>query len=201
MISGNATKRYAWLTLVAIALATTCQASENGFLPELFSAIAAQSQNSVQYEERKHVSYLEQPLTSNGTLLYEPPDTIIRTQMYPDKTIFSVIGSEIAMQSGSRRKVLNIDRVPMMQAFRQAMRGVLDGNLAMIADFASLTPKGTISEWEFELKPKNKALAKAVRNIIFRGQHGAITEIEINEANGDWSVMTLSPLPAVGDGR
>ena len=199
MISGGVRKIIVVVVLVVCGIPATSQANEKSFLPELFSALSAHPQNKVQYEEIKHVSYLEQPLTSSGNLIYQPPDTIIREQAHPNKAVFMVNGSEISMQTGSQKKVMGIDKVPMMRAFRQAASGMLEGNLAKVTEFAHLTLKGVMGEWELLLKPKNEAMAKVVRSIIYRGRHGAITEIEINELSGDWSVMKLSSQPTVGD--
>lgn len=190
----------ALLLLIALAIPAG-HASESELLPSLFSAIAAHPQNDVRYEETKHVYYLEAPLKSEGSLHYQPPDTIVRQQDFPDAATFSISDSELAVQKGSRKRVLNIDKAPLMQVFRQAICGILDGDLPVVAEFAELSVAGSLAKWELQLKPKAQAHVKAVRNIVFRGREGIIEEIEINEPNGDWSLMKLKPQSPLGDGK
>lgn len=180
--------------LIFVLLPLISVANDGDLLARVFSDIALRSQHHVHYEETKHVSHLDEPLISTGQLHYVPPDTITRTQETPYPAEFVIKGTHVSMKKGSRNRSIDISKAPMLQVFSDMLRGVMEGDLAHVEEIAEIDFSGIHTSWTLRLRPEEHTLAKAVREIIFTGQRGNISQIEINESSGDWSVLRISPL-------
>jgi len=74
---------------------------------------------------------------------------------------------------------------------RDMWDAVIDTNLGSCYNLCKLTFDGTFDKWTLLLAPRDAALAKTVREIRLSGAQQAIQRVEIFEADGDRSVLTI----------
>jgi len=159
----------------------------------VFKRLASQPHHDVQYTEKKHNGFLDEAIILNGILRFEPPDTIIREQLSPEKLRFVINGNLVKVMRNGKVKTIKLETIPSLQIFINSFRAILYGDLAKLKSYYKIEFTGKVSSWSISLQPRDIILATILDTIKFEGRSGIIHKIEIHENEEDWSEMTLKP--------
>jgi hypothetical protein len=77
-------------------------------------------------------------------------------------------------------------------AFVESIRSTLAGDLPTLERFYKVELKGDASKWRMKLQPLDQRTYQMVSEIVFVGRTNRVTSIEMREANGDHSIMTVT---------
>ena len=91
-----------------------------------------------------------------------------------------------------RRFELRLGDYPAIRAFVESIRGTLAGDLAALRRYYRVELDGTWSDWRLHLLPSDPQMAELVLKVLIGGAGGEVRRIEILEASGDRSVMTIT---------
>lgn len=166
-------------------------------LEQLMRGFAQVRSSTAQFVERKHVAILSVPLESSGTLVYAAPGRLEKHTVAPRAESLVLDGDRLTLEDKERdrKRTLGLQEVPVIQAFVEGIRSTLAGDLATLDRHYQVGLEGSERGWRLTLTPRAGETRDFVREIRIAGSRNRIRTIEIIEAGGDRSVMTIS-----GDG-
>jgi hypothetical protein len=117
----------------------------------------------------------------------------------PKQVSMILEGDELTVQRGHRTYRMQVSAYPQAAPYVDAIRDTLAGNEAGLEKVFKVGFTGTRQGWKLELVPLDKDAARKVRRVEIAGGGDVIRSVEILQANGDRSVMTLEA-PSSGSG-
>lgn len=163
-------------------------------LPALVALLAQRRNTEARFVEERFISGLDQPLRSSGTLSFQAPDRFSRQTLEPRPEAMSVVGNTVTLTRGGRTRQMTLDAVPEATALLEALRGTLNGDLALLQKFYTARVEGHASRWRLTLTPLAQRLGTQVRQLEIEGQQSDLKSVEVLLAGGDRSVMHIEPL-------
>lgn len=162
-------------------------------LGQLMSALAQVKSGEVRFTEKKTSSMLDEPLVLHGTLSYSAPSHLEKHITSPYDERYQVDGDTLLVENRSKhfRRSFSLRRYPSLWAFVESFRATLTGDLPTLQRFYEVKLEGGRSDWTLRLIPLDRQMARAVRDIRIAGSGRHIARMEIDEANGDRSVMRI----------
>jgi outer membrane lipoprotein-sorting protein len=146
------------------------------------------------FVERKYLSVLSEPLESSGTLVYTAPDKLEKNTLLPKPESLLVDQEKLTFDrgAGQQRRTLVLQDYPEIWAFVESIRATLAGDLSTLNRFYIVSLEGDVADWQLLLQPNEQKMQAIVRSIRIRGSADWVNSIEIQEADGDRSVMTVA---------
>ena len=83
---------------------------------------------------------------------------------------------------------------PAVAVLVESIRSTLAGDLASLTRTYSAGLDGDAAAWKLKLRPLDPSLATLVERIEIAGSQAQVRTIEIFQADGDRSVMSLAPV-------
>jgi hypothetical protein len=161
-------------------------------LARLMQLLAATPSSEVPYVEKKYSALLAQPVVSTGTLVYRRPDVVEKRMATPRRESYRIAGRElIVAREGSERRIA-LSSEPLLAASAASLRGVLSGDAKQLGEYFRLALDGSEDDWTLTLTPIDEEVARYVQRIVVSGRAGRVRQVEVREASGDRSVLTVS---------
>jgi hypothetical protein len=160
-------------------------------LDRLMSALAQRKHGHVTFVERKFIALLDQPVESSGELFYDAPDRLEKRTLKPKPESLVLAGGVLTAQRGRHQYVLDLKQYPQVIPFIESIRATLAGDRASLERLFKLTFTGSIDRWTLELVPLDAKLLSTVKQIHIEGEKDTISSIEVQEADGDHSLLTI----------
>jgi len=190
----------AMMVLLTPGGAFAAQTSRAGFtVQQLMSLLAQRRQGEVKFSETDYLRVLDRPVKSSGVLVYRAPDRLEKRTLEPRKESMILQGDELTVQRGHRTYRMQVSAHPQAAPYVDAIRDTLAGNEAGLEKVFKVGFTGTRQGWKLELVPLDAAAARKVRRVEIAGGDDVIRSVEILQADGDRSVMTLGA-PSSGSG-
>ena len=144
------------------------------------------------FTESKSLAVLSEPLLLSGTLSYNRPDRLEKHVLSPYEEHLIVEGNNLTLiNKNGKKKRIALSRYPIIQAFVESIRGTLAGDGDALKRFYRVGLSGDRRNWTLTLRPLDQELADYVRSIELSGTEAQVTRVDIREAGGDSSVMTI----------
>ena len=99
---------------------------------------------------------------------------------------------KLTIEMRGRKRSLQIQDYPVLWAFVESIRGTLKGDLSALQQFYKVKLEGSRQAWQLLLQPTEKKMAALIRSIVIGGSKDRVNTIDITEADGDHSVMTVT---------
>lgn len=161
-------------------------------LERLMREFAGVQRASARFVERKYLKILDRPLELTGTLEYRAPDHLERRTLTPRAESFVVDGDRLRLEDArGRKRTFALQDNPLLWAFVESIRSTLNGDLSRLQRFYSIALDGGREAWRLSLTPKQPRMSALIDVIRIAGSGGRIDTIEIHEAQGDRSIMTV----------
>jgi hypothetical protein len=146
------------------------------------------------FVERKYLSMLNAPLEFSGTLSYTAPGRLEKNTLLPKPESLVLEQDRLTIESKARnqRRTLTLQDNPVIWAFVESIRSTLAGDLETLSRFYRVTLEGNPARWRLLLVPNEPQMQGVVSEIRMSGSKSWINTIEIIEAAGDRSVMTIT---------
>lgn len=195
MITGIRHKFLLWVGSVFFALfANTVMADPESAITTVFEELAKHSQSDVHYRDEKHIQLLDQTMIETGILRYRKPDTLIREQHTPEQQRFEIIKNSLSIINDGSTRTIPLDKAPALRAMAESFRATLSGDLPRLRKYYDLKFSGTFDRWNLILRPRDSDVMNYISTISITGGKEKIKRYEIHETEGDWSMMTLTPI-------
>jgi len=166
-------------------------AAPSGDLDELMSLLAMRRHGRVEFVEQQFLAILDHPVESSGELRYDAPDRLEKRTLLPHPESMVLAGGVLTVQRGERRRVVDLQRYPQIQPFVESIRATLAGDRGALERLFHVDFAGSVERWTLTLVPRDPQLAKTVARVQIGGSRDQLLHVEIREANGDRSLMTL----------
>jgi outer membrane lipoprotein-sorting protein len=166
-------------------------------LETLMEMLAGAPTGSVRFTERKTIALLKKPLQLSGTLEFQKPSHLEKHIVSPYQQRYVVDGNDVSIDEPAKNlhQRLSLSDYPGLQAFVESIRAPLAGDLATLQRYYRVSLGGSSKNWLLALVPSDPEMTKLVRSVWVRGSEDRMREIEIEEVNGDRSVMTIELAP------
>jgi outer membrane lipoprotein-sorting protein len=181
---------FALLAVVAAAFAADPPLTVERLMAEL----ARHGSGTVRFTEVKSSALLKAPIESRGTLSYAAPARLEKHTRSPRDERLVVDRDTVVIERAARgeRIELRLADYPALRGSVESIRGTLAGDLAALRRYYRVELEGTWADWRLHLLPADPELAELVHKVVIGGRGAAVARIEILEASGDRSVMTIA---------
>jgi hypothetical protein len=177
----------------APAVAGGRQAPTELELEALLKRVGGQPKQEARFVEKKYLAVLDAPVESSGTLRYEAPDRLEKNTERPVKESMMLDGEQLVVERNGRRRSLPAAQLPAVAALVGGIRDTLRGDAEALRRMFKVVLQGNAASWQIDLLPSDSTSAQLVSRITLRGREDRLLEVETLQADGDRSVMTLSP--------
>lgn len=185
-------RRLRWL-LLAVMLAGQAHGAEPAWgLTELMIDLGRVKQAKGTFVEKKYLKLLNAPLETSGRLIYTAPHRLEKLTLAPKPESMVVDQDTLTLEMRGRKRSLQIQDYPVLWAFVESIRGTLKGDLSALQQFYKVKLDGARETWQLQLQPTEKKMVSLIQSIVIGGSKNQINSIEIVEADGDRSVMTVN---------
>jgi outer membrane lipoprotein-sorting protein len=165
-------------------------------LPQLMELMAQVPARQDRFTETKTMAVLTKPLVLTGTLAYSRPDRVEKHVLTPYEEHLIVQGDQLTLANKDGTKRIGVKSHPLIWSFVEAIRASLAGDVAALRRFYHIKVEGTSKEWLLTLRPLDPQAMSYLSSIRLRGHGNRLVLVEIDEARGDRSVMTIhEPVP------
>ena len=196
MISGAShSRRRTLLALVLAACSCAAPAAETPVwgIDQLMQDLAQVKTARARFTERKYMAMLNAPLDASGTLVYTAPGRLEKYTRLPKPEMLVLEKDTLTIESKDRgQRTLALPDYPVIWAFVESIRSTLAGDLATLNRFYRASLTGSAEQWRLTLKPIDPKIQTVVKEIQIGGSRSRVRTIEVNEAEGDRSVMTIT---------
>jgi hypothetical protein len=162
-----------------------------GDLDEVMRLLAMRQHGRVEFVEQHFLAILKHPVESSGELRYDAPDHLEKRTLLPRPEELVLAGGVLTVERGGRRHVLDLQRYPQIQPFVESIRATLAGDRGALERLFNVEFAGNVQRWSLSLVPLDRQLTKAVKQVQIDGSRDQLLHVEIRQADGDRSLMTL----------
>ena len=160
-------------------------------LQQLMDTLAQNKSGQTTFVEKKYIAMLDKPVESSGELVFTAPDGLEKRTLKPKPESMLIKGGELFIERGNQKHRLQLQAYPELAAFIDSIRGTLAGDRKALERSYKLSVEGTAEHWTLRLLPLNEKMAAVIQRISISGVREQVSRIEILQADGDSSVMTI----------
>ena len=193
----SATRWPALLALAALlAVSPPIVRSSSDDLQELMSLLAARRHGQVDFVEQHFLAVLKRPVESFGVMTYDAPHRLEKRTVEPRPERLVLDGDEITVERKGHTHVLELAAYPSLLPFIESLRATMAGDLPALERAFNVDFAGNMERWTLTLSPRDSKVSSTVSRVRIDGSRDVLSKVEIFEANGDRSLMTLRVHPA-----
>ena len=182
---------------VALLLAALSPAALAAWdLQQLMDSLAQTKSGRATFVEKKSIALLDKPVESSGELLYTAPDRLEKRTLKPKPESMVVNGGELVIERGKQKYQLRLQAYPELAAFIDSIRGTLAGDRNALERNYRLSLEGTAERWTLQLQPIDPKMQAVIQRIRIMGVRDQLRSIDIAQADGDSSTMTIEQVAA-----
>lgn len=178
---------------LACLFAAQAAAAADWTVAQLFAALAKDKPGRATFHERKFISLLDRPVESTGELTFTPPDRMEKRTVTPKPERVLVDRERVTLERGGKRHSLGLRENPSVAVLVESIRGTLAGDLDSLTRTYSVALDGSQAAWKLTLRPLDPTAAQLVERIHIAGAQSRVQTVEILQADGDRSLMTITP--------
>jgi outer membrane lipoprotein-sorting protein len=174
--------------LLALLAAQPARAAEPAPMPTLEALMAGMADTSgvaARFVERKEIALLSEPIETRGTLLFVPPDRLVRTTHLPSRSRLVIAGERFSFRDAAGGDAVDLSANPLAREFVENFIVLFNGDLAKLRARYEPTFGTTGAEWSLALAPRHRPLADLIERITLSGAGRMLRRMEMLERDGD----------------
>ena len=102
----------------------------------------------------------------------------------------------LTVDRGKSHRVVDLQAYPQALPFIESVRATLAGDRGALEKIFTLDLQGSLARWTLTLVPKDPKVKHSVEQVRIDGTQDQLLKVDIRQADGDHSSMTLRPAPA-----
>lgn len=158
--------------------------------------LAAVPERRARFTEERRFAALDQPLLSEGRLLWRRPGLLEKHTEAPEAETLRISGDQVeVIRPGQPTRALSLASQPQLRAFAEAMRAPLAGDLATLERLFEASLTGSPAAWQLRLRPRDARIRQAMAGLEIEGALAEPREIRLLQPNGDSQLLRIEPLP------
>jgi len=178
----------------AAALALVCgQAADAAPLSisQLMASLAQHPQGAATFTEKKFIAILDEPVVSSGELLFIAPARLEKRTLKPKPESMVLDGDILTLQRGQHTRTLQLRDYPEVAGMIESIRATLAGDRQALERVYHLALDGNPEHWTLLLTPLDPKVGAVVARIKMEGVKDEVRSVEILQADGDRSLMSI----------
>ena len=190
----------ALISFCSLTLSWRVRAADDD-LVRLFSELGTRRERQARFTERKFSALLKAPVESSGTLVFRAPDLLEKRTVAPQRESVRIEGNVVTYEGAPlggnvQKRTFALSDAPQLAALIECLRATLAGDLPALRRHYDVSWSVSPSQkgWQLTLAPREQALRDAVAKVVMRGAGSEVSAVEIVEANGDFTLMQITPL-------
>ena len=164
-----------------------------GDLDRLLALLAQRQHGEAAFEQDQFLSVLTRPAHSSGLLTYDAPDRLEQHTLEPREQSAVLDHGVLTLQLGTHRRQLALRDYPQLAPLLESVRATLAGDRPALEKWFALDFQGDLDHWQLLLRPRDPSLAASVTQVRLRGERAAILEVDVQQPDGDHSLMRITP--------
>jgi hypothetical protein len=181
--------------IAALGLISSAPAGAQSWgLGPLMQALAQTTSSRANFVEKKYMAALDAPLASSGELVFVAPDRLEKRTLLPKPESMVLDKTTLTLERGGRKRSLPLQSYPEVGAFVESIRATLAGDQAALERHYQIELEGKAERWTLKLKPIDARMGALVKGLSLSGSRERVDLIEIIQADGDRSVMSITPM-------
>jgi hypothetical protein len=157
-------------------------------LAALMRGFAESGTVRARFRETRHLKLLAQPIASQGSLYFAPPDRLARLTLAPAPSSVVVQGGKLALRDDQGHRLLDLDRNEIARDLVGTLITVLRGDLPALRERYSLRYSSKQDRWTLDLEPRSRQVRRLLDQMRLSGRGADLSMIERFEAGGDTTV-------------
>lgn len=158
---------------------------------ELMATLARSTHGAATFTEKKYLAILDAPVESSGELRFVPPARLEKLTLKPSRERLVLDGDVLTVERGRRTHVLALKDYPEVAGMIESIRATLAGDRSALERVYQLSVSGSRARWSLALVPLDARIGRVVARVRIDGAEGDVRTVEILQADGDRSVMTV----------
>lgn len=186
--------RFVITALLSLGLLPAGQASAQAAdwgLPVLLADISRNSGGTARFAERRFVAALDTPVDTTGVLVFVRPARLEKRTEKPRAETLIVDGDDMIVDRNGQRRNFSLRQSPEAAAMIEGLRATLAGDRATLERLFVVALEGSAVRWSMVLTPRLPEAARLLRQVRLSGERADLGLIEIDQSNGDRSVMRV----------
>ncbi|MFZ3084859.1 LolA-related protein [Rhodoferax ferrireducens] len=163
-------------------------------IQQLMDSLAQNRSSQASFVEKKTIAILDRPVESSGQLFYTAPDHLEKRTLKPKPESMVIDGGDLLIERGRQKHRLQLQAYPELAAFIDSIRGTLAGDRQALERNYQLSLEGTAERWTLQLLPRDDKMLAVVQRIRITGARDLVRSIDITQADGDSSLMSIEKL-------
>jgi Outer membrane lipoprotein carrier protein LolA-like len=188
----------AFITSLAHSQPTNAQArqevaTEQALLNEVMGKLANVKLAKAEFTETRYLKLLVAPVQSSGVLTYTAPDKFEKLTLKPVEEKMTIVKHLVTLEEPAkgRKNTITPNSFPALSALIDALRGALSGNATLLAETFKIKIDGVPGQWKLTLIPKEAVQYGYIHKITVSGKQDVIDSMEVLQADGDRSVLSM----------
>ena len=185
--------RHPWARRAAAVIVLLCLVGAGapmGELDAVMSRLALRRHGRVEFVEQRFLAVIDHPVESSGELRYDAPGRLEKRTLLPHAETLVLADGLMSVERGGHRHVLDLRRYPQIAPFIESIRATLAGDRSALEKIFRIEFAGSVQRWSLNLVPLDPKLVR-ISQVKIDGLEDQLTRVEIRQANGDRSLMTL----------
>jgi hypothetical protein len=162
-------------------------------LDQVMGMLAMRQHGRVEFIEQQFLAVLSRPLESSGELRYDAPDRLEKRTLKPRAETLLLSGEVLTVERAHSRRVMDLHAYPQVLPFVESIRATLAGDRKALERLFRLDFAGSVSRWSLTLVPLESKIRQSVSSVHIEGAQDQLLKVEIRQADGDRSLLTLRP--------
>ncbi len=144
----------------------------------VLSKLARPAPMRTSFVELRGSKLLKQPLQVSGEYRRPDTDTFIRDVRAPYLEVTTIRAGQATITRAGKSRTFSLSRAPELAGLQSSFGALLSGDRALLQRHYTIDTDGTQTQWQMTLVPKDKAMAKRVRDIQLYGRGSELRCIE-----------------------
>ena len=179
-----------FVSVCMLLLSVSAQATDID-MPSLMRLFAISQSVKAKFAERKFIKILDDPVESNGELVFQAPNRLEKRTQLPRPETLVIEGSKVSIERGTFKRTMSLDDFADMASLVQSLTATFRGDQLSIEQSFNWKLSGPASKWQLVLKPKTSKLFITLKEIRLAGDNSYVHTVETTLTDGDRSLMTL----------
>ena len=173
------------------ALFVSNAAAADWGLAVLLEDIAMSNAGVARFAERKFIAALDTPVDTTGELVFIKPARLEKRTLKPRSETLILDGDDMIVDRNGSRRTFSLKQLPQAVALVESLRATLAGDRQTLERVFNSKLEGTAAQWSLLLVPKSAQMGDVLKDVRISGERGQLNLIELEQTNGDRSVMRI----------
>ncbi|MEN8183787.1 MAG: outer membrane lipoprotein carrier protein LolA [Myxococcota bacterium] len=154
-------------------------------LEALMRGMAGSSGVVAGFHERKEIALLSEPIETRGTLVFVPPDRLLRATTEPSRSRLVIAGERFAFLDDAGGEVVDLSSNPLARAFVENFIVLFNGDLEALRERYQPEFQAAGADWRLTLLPRHRPLSDVMVRVTLAGAGRTLQRMEMLETDGD----------------